>query len=81
MSDDSNGKAPISFYIIGGLFLVWNVIGLLFYYQQMTLTPEAIASMGPEIAAFMEVDQSGQWNAITASAIGWGSPVARRYAP
>jgi hypothetical protein len=54
MSDDSNGKAPISFYIIGGLFLVWNVIGLLFYYQQMTLTPEAIASMGPEIAAFME---------------------------
>jgi len=36
------------------VLLVWNIIGLLFYYQQMTLTPEAIASMGPEIAAFME---------------------------
>ncbi len=54
MSDELNGKPPISFYIIGGVFLVWNVIGLLFYYQQMTLTPEALASMGPEIAAFME---------------------------
>ncbi len=54
MSDQLNGKPPASYYIIAGVFLVWNVIGLLFYYQQMTLTPEAIASMGPEIAAFME---------------------------
>lgn len=54
MSDELNGKPPTSFYIIAGVFLVWNVIGLLFYYQQMTLTPEALASMGPDIAAFME---------------------------
>jgi hypothetical protein len=54
MSDQLNGKPPASYYIIAGAFLVWNIIGLLFYYQQMTLTPEAIASMGPEIAAFME---------------------------
>lgn len=54
MSDELNGKPPASYYIIAGVFLLWNIIGLLFYYQQMTLTPEAIASMGPEIAAFME---------------------------
>ena len=54
MSDSLNGQPPASYYIIAGVFLVWNIIGLLFYYQQMTLTPEAIASMGPEIAAFME---------------------------
>ncbi len=54
MSDQLNGRPPASYYIIAGVFLVWNIIGLLFYYQQMTLTPEAIASMGPEIAAFME---------------------------
>jgi len=54
MSEHLNGKPPASYYIIAGVLLVWNIIGLLFYYQQMTLTPEAIASMGPEIAAFME---------------------------
>lgn len=54
MSDQLNGHPPASYYIIAGVFLVWNIIGLLFYYQQMTLTPEAIASMGPEIAAFMD---------------------------
>lgn len=54
MSDQLNGQPPASYYIIAGVFLVWNIIGLLFYYQQMTLTPEAIASMRPEIAAFME---------------------------
>jgi len=54
MSDQLNGRPPASYYIIAGVFLVWNIIGLLFYYQQMTLTPEAIASMGPEVAAFME---------------------------
>ena len=54
MSDELNGKPPISYYIIAGLFLVWNLIGLMFYYQQMTLTPEMVASMGAEMAAFME---------------------------
>jgi len=54
MSDELNGKPPISYNIIASAFLVWNLIGLMFYYQQMTLTPEMLASMGAEIAAFME---------------------------
>jgi hypothetical protein len=54
MSDELNGKPPSSYNIIAGAFLVWNLIGLMFYYQQMTLTPEMIASIGAEIAAFME---------------------------
>ena len=54
MSDELNGKPPTSYNVIAGLFLVWNLIGLMFYYQQMTLTPEVMASMGAEIAAFME---------------------------
>lgn len=54
MSDELNGKPPTSYNVIAGLFLVWNLIGLMFYYQQMTLTPEMMASMGAEIAAFME---------------------------
>jgi len=53
MSDELNGKPPTSYNIIAGVFLAWNLIGLMFYYQQMTLTPEMMASMGAEIAAFM----------------------------
>lgn len=54
MSDELNAKPPISYNVIAGLFLVWNLIGLMFYYQQMTLTPEMVANMGAEMAAFME---------------------------
>ena len=54
MSDELNSKPPVSFYVTGGLFLLWNLIGLMFYYQQMTLSPEALASMGAEMLAFME---------------------------
>ncbi len=54
MSDELNGKPPTSYNVIAGVFLVWNLIGLMFYYQQMTLTPEMMASMGTEIAAFMD---------------------------
>jgi len=54
MSDEMNSKPPVSFYVTGGLFLLWNLIGLMFYYQQMTLSPETLASMGSEMVAFME---------------------------
>ena len=54
MSDELNGKPSTSYNIIAGVFLVWNLIGLMFYYQQMTLTPEMMASMGAEIAAFLD---------------------------
>ena len=44
----------MSFYIIAGIFLIWNLTGLMFYYQQMTMTPEVLASFGPVKAAFIE---------------------------
>ncbi len=40
MSEDSNGKPPLAFWIISGVFLTWNLIGLMFYYMQVTMTPE-----------------------------------------
>ena len=54
MSDDLNGKAPTSFYVIGGIFFLWNFTGLALYYQQMTMPPEVLASFGPVKAAFIE---------------------------
>jgi hypothetical protein len=71
MSDDLNGKAPISFYIIGGIFFLWNFTGLALYYQQMTMTPEVLASFGPVKAAFIEA--TPVWaNAAYATAVTFG---------
>ena len=44
MSDDANSQPPVSFWIISGVFLVWNAIGLMFYYMQVTMTPEFMAA-------------------------------------
>ncbi len=44
MSDALNGKPPTSYYVIAAVFLVWNLIGLMFYYMQVTMTPEVMAA-------------------------------------
>jgi hypothetical protein len=43
MSDILNGRPTTNFWIIGGAGLVWNLIGLLFYVNEVTATPEAMA--------------------------------------
>lgn len=45
MSDTLNGKPTSTFWIIGGAALVWNLIGLIFYYMHVTMTPEAVATL------------------------------------
>ncbi len=45
MSDIINGKPNSTFWIIGGAALVWNLIGLAFYIGQVSITPEALASL------------------------------------
>ncbi|MCH8248450.1 MAG: hypothetical protein IH838_03485 [Proteobacteria bacterium] len=54
MSDELNGTPPISFYIVAGVFLFFNVTGLIFYYQQMTLTPQMLQGLDASTIAFME---------------------------
>lgn len=46
MSEETNTNVSTGFWIIAGAMLVWNLIGFLFYYQQSTLTPEAMANAG-----------------------------------
>jgi hypothetical protein len=42
MSDLLNGRPNTTFWIVGGAALVWNLIGLVFYYSHVTMTPEAL---------------------------------------
>jgi len=43
MSDLLDSRPTTTFWIIGGAALVWNLIGLVFYYSHVTMTPEALA--------------------------------------
>ena len=45
MSDVLNGRPTTNFWIIGGAALVWNLIGLVFYVGQVTMSPEALAKL------------------------------------
>ena len=40
MSDELNGKPPIWYYALAGIFFLWNLVGLILYYGQVTMTPE-----------------------------------------
>ena len=55
MSDELNGKPPTSFYIIGAVFLVWNIIGFMFYLQHAMMTPENVPEdVNATMLAFMD---------------------------
>ncbi|MDH4124019.1 MAG: hypothetical protein OEW64_10370 [Gammaproteobacteria bacterium] len=45
MVDYLDNKPSTNFWIIGGAALVWNLIGLVFYVGQVTMSPEALAKM------------------------------------
>lgn len=44
MTDASNGKPTTVFWVFGGFFLLWNLLGLFGYYTQVTMTPEVMAA-------------------------------------
>lgn len=43
MSDLLDSKPTTTFWIVGGAALVWNLIGVVFYYSHVTMTPDALA--------------------------------------
>jgi hypothetical protein len=55
MSDAINGKPPVSFWIVVGLALAWNLIGLFMYYSGVSATPEQLQAVyTPEQFAAIE---------------------------
>ena len=41
-------KAPLWFWVIGVIALLWNMMGLAAYFQQFMMSPEAFATLRPE---------------------------------
>ncbi len=59
MSENAT-KVPMSFWIVAGVATAWNLIGLMIYYQQMTVAPEVLArNFTPEQVAF--ITQTPAW--------------------
>ena len=55
MAEEITGKPPMSFWLIGGVALVWNLFGMYIYVNQVTATVEGLAAAGytPEQVEFM----------------------------
>jgi hypothetical protein len=42
MTENSGSKPPRSFFLIGGVALVWNLLGIGAYISQVTMSPDAL---------------------------------------
>ena len=58
MSEEVSSKPPVSFYVISGIALIWNLIGVFNYVTQVTMTEEALAALDPAQRAYMEATPS-----------------------
>jgi hypothetical protein len=45
MSEESIGGTPRSFLVIGIVALLWNLMGVMSYVMQVTMSPEALGNM------------------------------------
>jgi hypothetical protein len=61
MSEQINNKPSTSYWIIAAVLLVWNLIGLMFYYQQSTLTPEIMAGAGLTAEQIAHITNTPAW--------------------
>jgi hypothetical protein len=61
MSEESTTKATTAFWVIAGVLLVWNIIGLMFYYQQSTLTPEIMMDLGLTPQQMAHITNTPAW--------------------
>jgi len=52
MIDALDDRPSISFWVVGGAALFWNLIGMMLYYMQMTMTLEALGGFTQEQQEF-----------------------------
>lgn len=71
MSDVINGKPSTNFWLIGGAALIWNLIGLVIYIGQVSMSAEALARLTEDQQAL--ITSTPTWaNAAWAIAVNAG---------
>lgn len=61
MSEESTSEPGTAFWLIGGLFAVWNLSGLYQYYLASTTTPEQLAAAGYNALQVAHVVNTPAW--------------------
>lgn len=72
MSTELSSKPPGSFYLIGGVALLWNLVGVAAYVSQVTMTPEALSAL-PEAERMMYENVPSWATAAFAIAVNGGA--------
>jgi peptidoglycan biosynthesis protein MviN/MurJ (putative lipid II flippase) len=61
MSEESTSRPGAAFWVIAIAFALWNLVGLMFYYQQSTLTPEKMQDLGLTAQQIAHIVNTPAW--------------------
>ena len=53
-SETTSGRPPRSFYVISGIALAWNLLGVASYVMQVTMSDAALAALPDDQQAFIQ---------------------------
>ena len=72
MTDVSNDKPSTTFWILGVVFLFWNLLGMFGYYTQVPMTPEVMAANFTEAQQAWMINEPAWATAAYATAVTTG---------
>ena len=61
MAETLNNKPSTAYWVIAGVLLAWNLVGLMFYYQQSTLTPAIMMDAGLTDQQIVHITNTPAW--------------------
>lgn len=61
MTEESTTKPGAAFWIIAIAFALWNLIGLMFYVQQSSLTPDRMQELGLTAQQIAHIANTPAW--------------------
>ena len=61
MTDLIDSKPGTAYYVIAGIFLTWNLIGVALYYQHMSATPDVMLDAGYTAAQIDWIQATPVW--------------------
>jgi len=67
----SSTKPPTWFWIVGGISMVWNLLGVMAYIMQVTMSPEALQALPENERTLMEAVPAWATSAFAVAV--WGS--------
>lgn len=61
MTEESTTRPGAAFWVIAIAFALWNLVGLMFYVQQSTLTPDRMQDLGLTAQQIAHISNTPAW--------------------